>query len=261
MNPILLATLLLAGIGLLFGVGLGLAAHFMAVKEDERAVAIAEVLPGANCGACGFSGCPGYAKALAESPNIRINLCVVGGDAVAAQIAEILGTEATKTEKKTARVRCQGIAECRKTAANYEGITTCRAAAALYNGGSACAYGCIGLGDCAAVCEANAISIRQGVAVVDPSLCVACGMCKEACPKSLITVTPVTAPTVLCRNPQKGPATKAVCTAGCLGCGLCVKACPAEAIKLEGGVARVSRSKCTGCGACVAACKFGVIHL
>ena len=261
MNPVLLAVLLLSGIGLLFGIILGLAAHFMAVKENPRAVAINEVLPGANCGACGFSGCSGYAKALAESPNVRTNLCVVGGDAVAAQIAEILGTQATKTEKRTARVRCQGVGDCRKKTADYAGISSCRAAMAHYNGGSACAYGCIGLGDCLSVCEANAISIRQGVAVVDPTLCVACGKCKAACPKNLITITPIAAPTVLCRNPEKGPATKAVCTAGCLGCGLCVKACPSEAIKMENGVARVSRSKCTGCGACVAACKFGVIHL
>ncbi len=261
MNAVLIAVLLLCGIGLLLGVGLGLAAHFMSVKEDEREVAIREVLPGANCGACGFSGCAGYAKALSESRGLRTNLCPVGGDAVAAEIAAILGTTAAKTEKKTARVRCRGGEDCRVKRADYEGISTCRAAAALYNGGSACAYGCIGLGDCMAVCDAGAISVRMGVAVVDESLCVACGKCKAACPKQLITITPITKPTVLCRNPDKGPATKAVCTAGCVGCRLCEKACPSGAIVMESGVARVSRSKCTGCGACVDACKFGVIHM
>lgn len=261
MNPILLAVILLSGIGLLLGVGLGLAAHFMSVKENEKAALLLAELPGANCGACGFSGCAGYANALAESPAIRTNLCPVGGDEVAARVAAILGTAAAKTVKKTARVRCRGTNDCRVKLADYEGVSTCRAAMALYNGGSGCAYGCIGLGDCAAVCEKGAISVREGVAVVDAELCVACGLCRDACPKKLITVTPVTAPTVLCRNPDKGPATKAVCTAGCVGCRLCEKACPHDAIVMEGGVARVSRSKCTGCGACVDACKFGVIYL
>ena len=261
MNPVMIAVLLLGGTGLVLGVGLGLAAHFMAVKENETAKAILAVLPGANCGACGFSGCAGYASALAESRGVRTGLCPVGGDAVAREIAAILGTAPVKAERKTARVRCRGTDACRVTLADYTGIPTCRAASALYNGGSGCAYGCLGFGDCAAVCEAHAISLREGVAVIDESLCVACGKCKDACPKRLITVTPVTAPTVLCRNPDKGAATKAVCTAGCVGCRLCEKACPAGAIVMEGGVARVSRSKCTGCGACASACRFGVIRM
>ena len=261
MNPILLASLLLAGIGLLLGVGLGLAAHFMAVKENEKAVRILAELPGANCGACGFSGCAGYANALAESQGLRSNLCPVGGDETAAAIAAILGTSAIKTVKKTARVRCAGSEAFRVRIADYEGVSTCRAASALYNGGSGCAYGCLGLGDCASVCDAGAISIRQGVAVIDESLCVACEKCKDACPKKLITVTPVSLPTVLCRNRDKAAATKAVCSMGCVGCRLCEKACPSGAIEMQDGVARISRSRCSGCGACVSACRFGVIYM
>lgn len=261
MNPILLAILLLSGIGLLLGAGLGLAAHFMSVKENEKAVAILAELPGANCGACGFSGCAGYANALAESPAIRTNLCSVGGDAVAGKIAAMLGTTAAKTVKKTARVRCRGSEECRVHLADYEGVATCRAASMLYNGGSGCLYGCLGLGDCATVCDVGAITVREGVAVVNADLCVACGKCKDACPKKLITLTPLTTPTVLCRNPDKGAATKAVCSAGCVGCRLCEKACPNGAVVMENGVARISRTKCTGCGACVSAYKFGVIYL
>ena len=261
MNPILLAALILSGIGCLLGVGLGLAAHFMAVKENETAVRILAELPGANCGACGFSGCSGYANALAESPGVRTNLCSVGGDEVAKVVASILGTNAAKTVKQTARVRCAGSEACRVRLADYEGVSTCRAASALYSGGSGCVYGCIGFGDCALVCDAGAISVREGVAVIDGTRCVACGKCKDACPKKLITLTPVTAPTVLCRNPDKGAATKAVCSSGCVGCHLCEKACPNGAIEMQGGVARVSRSRCTGCGACVAACRLGVIYM
>ena len=261
MTPILTAVLLLSGIGLLLGVGLGFAAHFMAVKENEKAKELLSVLPGANCGACGFSGCSGYAAALAEKKDVACNLCPVGGEDVAQSIAAILGTQAEKTTKKTARVRCRGTEDCRVRIADYEGIPTCRAAAALYSGGSGCAYGCLGFGDCAAVCEKNAITVRRGVAVVDEALCAACGKCVSACPKKLISVTKADAPFVLCRNPEKGPATKAVCTAGCIGCRLCLKACPSSAIEMEGNVAHIDPEKCTGCGACAEACKFGVIRL
>lgn len=261
MNPVVLAVLLLSGIGLLLGVGLGLAAHFMSIKENETKKRLLEALPGANCGACGFSGCAGYATALAEETGVRTGLCPVGGDEVAKAIADILGVAAEKTVKVSARVRCHGTEACRTRSADYVGISTCRAASALYNGGSACLYGCLGFGDCAAVCEAHAISLRMGVAVVREQLCVGCGKCAAACPKKLIEITPVIAPTVLCRNPDKGPATKAVCTAGCLGCRLCEKACPSGAVTMEGGVARIDPALCTGCGACVSACKFGVIHM
>lgn len=260
MNSVLLAVLLLGGAGLLLGIGLGLAAHFMAVKENETALKIASVLPGANCGACGFSGCAGYAAALAESRNVRSNLCLVGGDDVAKEIAAILGTAPRATVKTTARVACRGTAECRGTVADYEGILSCRAAASLYNGGSACAYGCLGCGDCAAVCDRGAITVRLGVAVVDEAVCVGCGKCASACPKSLIVLVPAASATVLCRNPQKGAETKAVCTAGCLGCRMCEKACPSGAVVMEGNVARILSEKCTGCGACVAACRPGVVH-
>ena len=261
MTSVITAVLLLSGIGLLLGIGLGFAAHFMAVKENEKAKEILSVLPGANCGGCGFSGCAGYAAALAEKKDVACNLCPVGGEDVAQSIAAILGTQAGKTVKKTAHVRCRGTEECRVRIADYEGIKTCRAAAAMYSGGSGCAYGCLGFGDCAAVCEKNAITVRRGVAVVDESLCAACGKCASACPKKLISVTQSNAPCVLCRNPEKGPATKAVCASGCIGCRLCLKVCPSSAIEMEGNVARIDPEKCTGCGACASACKFGVIRL
>ncbi|MBQ9735318.1 MAG: RnfABCDGE type electron transport complex subunit B [Clostridia bacterium] len=261
MNPVLLAVLLLSGLGLFLGIGLGVANHFMGVKEDPKVTALKGCLPGANCGACGFSGCAGYAEALAKSPNVRTNLCVVGGDAVSAQIAAILGTEAKATERRVARVRCRGTADACKRTADYVGVTTCRAAASYYNGGSACAYGCIGLGDCAAVCDVQAISVRQGVAAIDESLCVGCEKCARVCPKDRITVLPVRIPTVLCGNPEKGAATKAVCTAGCVGCKLCERACEVGAITVSDGLARIDKTKCVGCGKCAAACRFGVIRL
>ena len=261
MTGVLIAVILLCATGLLLGVGLGVANHFMGIKEDPAVSALKEILPGANCGGCGFSGCAGYAEALAKSKNIRTNLCSVGGDEVARQIAAILGTEAKAVERTVARVRCRGTSESCKRRADYQGVSSCRAAMPYYNGGSACAYGCIGLGDCVHACDAGAIAIRQGVATVNEALCVGCGKCVLACPKDRITVLPVKIPTVLCGNPEKGAQTKAVCSVGCVGCRMCERACPAGAITVTDGLARIDKSKCVGCGSCAAACKFGVIRL
>lgn len=262
MNPIILAIIILPAIGLVAGIGLGIAAKFMAVKENERAKALREVLPGANCGACGFSGCNGYADALAESPNIKTNLCPVGGDAVAEKISAILGVKAAKTTPMRAVVRCAGSADVTEKKAEYGGIASCRAAAALYNGGNACRYGCIGFGDCVGVCDRDAISIRQGVAVVDPDKCLGCGKCASACPKSVIAIVPAgERPYVSCMNRDKGADTKKVCRAGCIGCHMCEKACEFGAISFVGGLAVIDPAKCTACGKCAAACKFGVIKI
>lgn len=261
MTAVWIAIGVLTVIGLLLGIGLGLAAHFMAVKENEKAVALREMLPGANCGGCGFSGCAEYAAALAESPNLRTNLCPVGGDATAKAIAAYLGSEPEETVKKTARVLCRGTKECRAVRAEYVGVATCRAAKALYSGGSACVYGCLGFGDCVTACDTQAISIRHGVAVVSSSLCLGCARCVGVCPQKLITLLPEGTPAVLCRNTEKGAATKAACGAGCVGCRMCEKACAFGAITMDGGLARIDSEKCTGCGACLSACKFGVISL
>ena len=260
MNPIILAIILVPSIGLIAGVGLGVAAHFMKVEENEKAKALREVLPGANCGACGFSGCSGYAEALANSPHLKTNLCTVGGDAVAEKISEILGVAAEKTSPKRAVVRCSGTVDATKKKALYQGIQTCQAAAMLQNGSGSCLYGCIGLGDCAAACDNSAISVRQGVAVVDESKCFACGKCVSACPKKIIEIIPKgTYPYVACMNVDTGAKTKAVCTAGCIGCRMCVKACEHGAIEMIGARAYIHSDQCVGCLKCVDACKFGVI--
>ncbi len=260
MNPVILALILLPAIGLVAGVGLGVAAHFMKVEENEKAKALRECLPGANCGACGFSGCSGYADALAESPNLKSNLCTVGGDAVAAAISEILGTKAEKTVPRRAVVRCAGTSDAREKKALYHGIESCRAAAMVQSGGNGCLYGCIGLGDCARVCDNDAIDVRNGVAVVDESRCFACGKCATACPKSIIEIIPKGKyPYVACMNADRGAETKAVCSAGCIGCRACVKVCECGAIEMIGSRARIDSTKCIRCGKCLAACKFGVI--
>ena len=260
MNPVILALILLPVIGLIAGVGLGVAAHFMKVEENEKAKAIRACLPGANCGACGFSGCSGYADALAESKGLKTNLCTVGGDAVAEEISEILGTKAEKTVPRRAVVRCAGSLDASVKKAIYFGISSCRAASAVQSGGNGCLYGCLGFGDCALACDNDAIEIRNGVAVVDESKCFACGKCAAACPKSIIEIVPKGEyPYAACMNADKGAETKAVCSAGCIGCRACLKACESGAVEMIGFRAHIDSSKCTRCGKCVEACKFGVI--
>lgn len=265
MNPwdILLPVLVVAAIALIAGIGLGIANRFMAVKENAKKVAIVEALPGANCGACGFSGCQGYAEALAsENGNVKKNLCVVGGDAVAAKISEILGVEAGSTAKVVAQVNCRGTADEAKANVIYVGVSSCKAACAVYGGDKACRYGCIGFGDCVKACEFEAIRVCNGVAVVSSDACRGCGKCATVCPRNVITIVPAgKKAAVLCSNPEKGPATKAVCGVGCLGCRMCAKVCEAEAISFVDFRAVVDRNKCVGCGKCREACKFGVISL
>ena len=260
MNPILLAVLIVSGIGLLLGAFLVLANRFFAVEEDETVKELCAILPGANCGACGFSGCSGYAAALAENKQTETTRCPVGGNETAQKIAALLGVAAGEVAVKKARVRCQGFYDAKGKKSIYEGISSCHAATMLYGGDSACIYGCLGYGDCVGACDKQAISICGGVALVTPSLCKGCGKCVTACPKHITEmVSEKESAYVPCSNKDKGAQTKKVCQTGCLGCKMCAKVCEAGAIRFEGGLAVIDDSLCTGCGKCIAACKFGVI--
>ena len=163
-NPILLAIILLAALGLAAGLILAIASIVMAVPVDEKQVKIRECLPGANCGACGFSGCDGYASALAKGEAKETNLCAPGGNEVAKQVAAVLGVEAGEVRPMAAVVLCQGHHENAPIKLDYTGLKSCRMAAQLFGGPKDCVYGCLGFGDCVEVCEFNAIHICNGVA-------------------------------------------------------------------------------------------------
>ena len=111
MPDIIIPVVLLFGVSIACAVLLILSNKFFGVKEDETAIAIRECLPGANCGACGYSGCDGYAKALADKACAETNLCVPGGDSAAAEIAAILGVDAADVVEKVAYVACNGTCE------------------------------------------------------------------------------------------------------------------------------------------------------
>lgn len=246
--------LVLGIMGLIFGAILAYASKKFAVKTDERIDAILEVLPGANCGGCGFPGCSGLASAIVEG-RAPVNGCPVGGSECASKVAKIMGVSSEEGEKKVAFVKCNGNCNVSKDKYIYEGIKDCKAANALNAGSKDCRYGCLGLGSCVSVCKFDAIKVVDGVALVDETKCVMCGKCIEACPKGLIIEKPIqNKVAVACSSKEFGKAVKDKCSVGCLGCGICEKSCPFGAIHLEDKVAKIDFDKCVQCMVCVEKC-------
>ncbi len=257
---ILIPVLIVGGIGLLAGIILSAASVFMAVPKDEKAEALLDVLPGANCGACGFSGCSGYAKAMSEG-KAEPGLCSPGGDAAARACAEILGSGEVSVVKKYAVVRCLGSDDNADTRMVYEGMQSC-AGAQLLGGLTDCRFGCMGLGDCLSVCEYGAIKICNGLAQIDKEKCVGCSKCAAACPRGMITLIPKKRQAVvLCQSCDKTRDTIDVCKVGCVGCGRCQRICPRKAIAVENGLARIDPELCVGCGRCFDECPRRVIRI
>jgi len=244
----------LGSMGILFGIGLSYAAKIFAVSVDEKVALIRESLPGANCGGCGFPGCDGFAAAVAQG-RAPIEACSVGGSEVSAKLGEIMGLSVAQTEKKAARVLCNGNCTAAVGKYDYYGIRDCVAASTIFAGHKSCSHGCLGFGTCLTACPFGAIAIENGVAVVNEALCTACGKCVAACPKKLIELVPVSGKyTVLCRSKDTGMATKKNCTVGCMGCMKCVKVCVPAAIGMEGPLAKINPAKCTNCGECAKVC-------
>ena len=259
MDIIWITTLVIAVIGVIVAAGLVFTGKKFAVEVDPREVAVREKLPGNNCGACGYAGCDAMAAAIAKG-EAPVNGCPVGGAATAQAIGDIMGTTAGAMERKTAFVACKGSCDVTKNQGNYIGIRDCRAAVLSGMNVTDCTYGCLGFGSCAEVCPEQAISIRNGVAVVNRNRCVSCGLCVKACPRGLISLIPESKVVrVQCSNKDRGPQVKKACAAGCIGCGLCAKQCESGAIEFDGTLARVNPEKCTLCGKCAAKCPAKVI--
>ena len=260
MSPIIVAIAVVAGIGLVCALILVVASRFMAVPVDERFPAVRGCLPGANCGACGYAGCDGYAKALIEDPSTPVNLCIPGGDTVGRALSETLGVEFQDVEEKFGVVRCLGTCRHTQDQVEYRGVNTCAGAKLLYNGKGLCPFSCIGFGDCAAVCDYNAICLEDGIAHIDPRRCVGCGKCASVCPKQLIDMVSFSrAVAVACSNREKGAQTRKKCTAGCIGCKKCQNACPSGAVQVRDNLAVIDYSLCIGCGKCAEVCTTGCI--
>ena len=265
MDLILVAVISLGAIGLISAIVLFVASKKFAVYEDPRIGEVAEVLPQANCGGCGYPGCAGFAEACVNAGSLEGKLCSVGGQPVMARVAAILGLEAASAEPKVAVVRCNGSCEHRPRTTRYDGVSSCAVANATYGGETDCTFGCLGCGDCVDACQFDAIHMNTetGLPEVDENACTACGACVKACPRRIIELRPKGKNNrrvyVSCVNKDKGAQTRKACSVGCIGCGKCVKVCPFEAITLENNLAYIDPAKCKLCRKCEAECPQGAI--
>jgi len=236
LTPILITSGAIGGVGFVCGTALALAAKFLAVKEDPRVEAMEEILPGANCGGCGYAGCAEYAKAVVLEEE-SIKLCAPGGAEVLGLMAHAMGMDATAEERKVAVVMCAGDSERAPRKHLYNGVADCAAAAAVAGGDKLCSYGCLGYGSCARVCPSGAIEFVDNVAVVHPDLCISCSACVRACPRDLIKMVPESKSIhVLCSSKDKGPIVKKACQVGCIGCRMCLKLA-GDAFEMDGFLA------------------------
>ena len=255
----LIPILIFLGLGALMGLLLAFASKIFAVKTDERAEAIKECLPGANCGGCGYTGCSGFAEAVVKG-SAPVNGCTVGGAETAHKVAAVMGVEAGETVKMRAQVMCSGTSEYSKKKYIYDGVLDCVAAAKLGGGDRICPNGCVGLGTCVAACPFSAITVVNSVAVVDYRECQGCGVCVKACPKGLIKLIPFDSKHwVGCMSVDDGKTTRKYCDVGCISCKICEKNCPENAITVENFNATIDYSKCTGCDHCVDKCPRHII--
>jgi len=247
-------------IGLVIGVLLGIAGLILRIKVDEKFLLIRSLLPGANCGGCGYSGCDSLAVALFEG-KAEITACPMLGDGAHEELERILVVTTVKNVRKVAFIKCAGI--CGKVVKQYvyHGHIDCKKAAVVPGkGDKACGYGCVGYGTCVRTCQFGAIRIVSGCAVVDREKCTACGKCIAECPNKVIGLVPYKAEHLVeCSSRANGRVTRSVCEAGCIGCRICVRQCEYDAIKVEDDLARIDYDKCTNCGKCAEKCPRKVI--
>ena len=266
MNAIIIWTVVvLFGLGILLSAVLFFVARKFRVEEDPRIDEIEAVMPGANCGGCGFAGCRAFAQSCVEAGNLDNNFCPVGGNVTMKKVAAVLGLEIQDKEPMIAVVRCNGTCQARPRTSEYDGIRSCRVEAALYTGETACSYGCLGCGDCVEACQFGALSMNPetGLPEVDQNKCTACGACVKACPKSVIELRNKGRRDlrvyVSCVNKDKGAVARKACESACIGCGKCAKVCAHDAITVMNSLAYIDFTKCRLCRKCEAECPTGAI--
>jgi RnfABCDGE-type electron transport complex B subunit len=237
----------MAGLGLLFAGLLGFAHSKLKVEENPEVTEIEDILPGLDCGACGYPGCNQLAKNVA-SGDAPPDSCVPGGEEVAKKIADVLGIEVSSEpgRMRLAVVHCGADDEEKQWVGQYEGVESCRTAELTTGGNLKCEYGCLGYGDCARACPFDAIEMVDGLPRVDPDACTACGECVETCPRDIIAIEELDLAgdfvKVACNSEDEGSAVRNKCDVGCIACGLCEKMGPDEVFSVENNLSRMDYS-------------------
>ncbi len=258
-SQILPPALIIGAVGLISAALLYIASKVFYTRENPLIKEVEAILPGANCGACGFPGCAGLAEAIVEKRDPSLN-CPAAPKETIAEIGKILGIKMEAGDAKKAVILCNGTRANASFRSRYLGIMECEAVHNLYTGEKTCQYSCIGLGSCIKACPFGAISLRDGIIEIDEEKCTGCGKCVKVCPRHVLVLWK-SGPKVLvrCSSRDKGPATKSNCSVGCIGCTRCVKACKFDAIVMDGPLARIIDDKCTRCGECIKVCPTNAI--
>lgn len=250
---VFIPALILLVLAMLFAIALAYLGKKLAVSRDERIDQVRDCLSGANCGACGYAGCDGFATALVEG-KAELSSCNATSKEKKDEIAEILGL--TDTGEATKVVVCCHGGQDAKDKYDYVGYGDCRSMELLAGGRKQCAWGCLGTGSCVDACQHHAVTVKQkGYSEVSLSKCISCGRCISVCPKKIIKRIPASATYyVACSNHQKGKEVRELCTKGCIACGICVKQCEVGAITIVDNLATIDYTKCINCGKCAAKC-------
>jgi Na+-translocating ferredoxin:NAD+ oxidoreductase subunit B len=266
MNTLVLTIISLSALGILLATILYFVAQKFKVFEDPRIDEVDEVLPGANCGGCGYPGCRGFAEACVKADDLGTLFCPVGGNDCMGDVAKVLGKEAVEKDPEIAVLQCSGTSSCRPRTNNYDGAPSCTIASSLYGGDTGCQFGCLSLGECVDVCNFDALHMdpETGLPVVDEEKCTGCNACVEQCPRDLFELRPKGKKSrriyVACKNSEKGAAKKIGCEVACIGCQKCVKECKFEAITVTNFNAYIDADKCKLCRKCAPVCPTAAIH-
>lgn len=242
MNNIMITAIIsMASLAAAFAIVLGLAHKKLKVEEDPRIGKISGILPGVNCGACGYLSCHDFAEHIvAEGADPA--KCRILGEEESEALHDIMGSEKDASSVRAFPVvRCAAGADKRKTEGRYEGLASCSAAQQIFGGGLMCRFGCMGFGDCVQACPFGALRMSDGLPEVIEEKCTSCGKCVAACPRGLIEMVPKKNEQlfyVACSSTDDGLTVRSVCGTGCIACGICEKLSQKEKFAIERSLAR-----------------------